>query len=94
MEHGIHLDDHQHFLSKNSNVPLQDQKRPAGNHIFLLSFFMIWTNLIFFSEKKSIMQTIKIQKTTSQTMRTQKKANMLQCCPLHIFRLSGIKICT
>lgn len=74
MEHGIHLDDHQHFLSKNSNVPLQDQKRPAGNHIFLLSFFIIWTNLIFFSEKKSIMQTIKIQKTTSQTMRTQKRS--------------------
>lgn len=41
MEHSIHLDVHQRFLSKNSDVSLQDQKRTADNHILLLFYFII-----------------------------------------------------
>lgn len=65
------LDLHRRFLSKNSCFKIRNVPQ-----IIIFSFNFTsdkFRGLFFFFRKKSIMQTIEIQTTTSQTIRTQKR---------------------
>lgn len=64
------LDLHRRFLSKNSCFKIRNVPQII---IFSFNFISYKFRGLFFFRKKSIMQTIEIQTTTSQTIRTQKR---------------------